>query len=434
MTTADASVDALNHSYLLVGLVTAGAGCLFLWSDPRSQTSRAQALCLVLIGLRLVVVPFEVALRPLGAALAGSLLEALAILAGIEWARRVGMTAAGRLRGAVHVLFRTAQGLVVVYGVMQLGYFTLAPQAALRDADRLIAVSGLEWALLAPVLGTAVLLSGLAILLLLFVRTDPAESIRLRALMFAAPFLLAGLVIGRQWVPTVLVIGLMIFMAGTVRYLIVQARRAQSMSQFLPPEVARLVKLRGLAHVLRQDKREISVVVCDLRGFTAYARRCESAAVVGLLERYYAAVGAVAQRYGGTVKDHAGDGVLILVGAPVPYQDHALRAARLALALVARVQALLGDIDAALGIGAGVAAGEVTVGAIQGSGRLEYVAVGTPVNLAARLCQRAAAGEVLADEAVCRAVAGVLTVAPRTGEPLKGFDAPVPVGALALPG
>lgn len=425
------AVESVTQSYLLVGFVTASAGLLFLWTDPRSETSRAQALCLVLIGLRLLIVPFEGDLGAWWGAVGGGFIEVLSILAGIEWARRVGMTATERLRAPVHWLFRVSQLLVLIYGAMQLGYLLIAPEAAVRSADGLIDVRGIEWALFAPVLGTAMLVSGIAIVLLLFLRTDPAESIRLRALVLATPFLLAGLVVGRAWVPIVLVIGLMIFMAGTVRYLLVQARRAQSMSQFLSPEVARLIKLRGVEQVLRQDKRRISVVVCDLRQFTAYAREHDSATVVKLLERYYAVVGEVALRHGGTVKDHAGDGVVILVGAPVHSADHAVRAAQLALDLVARVQALLADVDAALGIGAGVASGEVTVGAIHGSGRLEYVAVGTPVNLAARLCQRAAPGEVLADEAVGQAVADVLVAAPRTAEPFKGFDGPVAVCALS---
>jgi len=413
-----------------VGLLTTAAGLLFLWSDLRSETSRAQALCFVLIGVRLLAAPIEARLGGLWPALLGSLVEAAAILAGIEWARRVGMTAAERLRRSVHWLFRVAQMLVLVYGLMQLLYVLISPDATVRDGSRLIDVRGIEWALFTPVLGSAMLLSGIAILVLLIVRTDPAESIRLRALVLAAPFLMAGLVVGRAWVPVVLAVGLMIFMAGTVRYLIVQARRAQSMSQFLSPDVARQVKLRGIEHVLRQEKREISVVVCDLRGFTAYACEHDSATVVQLLERYYAIVGEVAQGHGGTVKDHAGDGVLILVGAPVPRSDHALRAARLALEVVARVGAVLREVDARLGVGAGIASGEVTVGAIQGSGRLEYVAVGTPVNLAARLCQHALAGEVLADDATRAAVGDALPATARSEQAFKGFDSPVAVCAF----
>src|SRR5690606_4730728 len=126
----------------------------------------------------------------------------------------------------------------------------------------------------------------------------------------------------------------------------------------------------------------------------------DSSAVVNLLERYYDVVGKIAFEHGGTIKDHAGDGVVILVGAPVAHADHAGRAARCALDLVAAVRSLLDEVGADLGIGAGVASGGVTVGGTQASGGLEYVAVGAAVNLGAPLCAQAADGEPLADAGV----------------------------------
>ncbi|MES0872485.1 adenylate/guanylate cyclase domain-containing protein [Sinimarinibacterium thermocellulolyticum] len=419
------------QQFVLLGVITLVAGLLFFWSDRRSPTSRALALCLTVIGMTLLLVPFE---RHGRAWLAGAsgVGETVAIVAGIEWARRVGLTAAARPGRIASVLFRVAQGLAVLFGAMRLGYLLIAPEAATTDRDGLIALRGYEWAIFAPVLGGAALLAGIALIVLLVARTDPAESIRLRAFVFAAPFLLAGLVVGRAWVPLVLVIGLMIFLAGTVRYLIVQAQRAQDLDRFLSPAVARLVKLRGIDEVLRRERREISVVVCDLRGFSAYARDHDSAAVVGLLERYYRAVGDVAHRHGATIKDHAGDGVVILVGAPMAHADHAERAARCALELVARVRALLAEQGAGLGIGAGVASGEVTVGAIRGSGRLEYVAVGAAVNLAARLCEQAADGEVLVDAAIRAAIGARYGSTPRRLPQLKGFGDRVDAYALQV--
>lgn len=409
----------LQH-FLLLGVITLVAGLLFFLSDRRSPTSRALALCLVVIGAALLLEPFERDGR-WWVDLAGGFGETVAIIVGMEWARRVGLTAAARPGRVASVLFRIAQGLALLFGAMQLGYFLIAPDAATTDREGMIALRGYEWAIFAPVLGSAALMAGIATLILLVARTDPAESIRLRAFVLAAPFLLAALVVGRSWIPLVLVIGLMIFMAGTVRYLIVQAQRAQALDRFLSPEVARLVKLRGIDEVLRQDKREISVVICDLRGFTTYAREHDSSAVVNLLELYYDVVGRIAFDHGGTIKDHAGDGVVILVGAPVAHADHAERAARCALELVANVRTLLGDHGAGLGIGAGVASGEVTVGAIQGSGRLEYVAVGAAVNLAARLCEQADDGEVLVDAAVCAVIGERLAARPRETAALKGF-------------
>jgi adenylate cyclase len=419
----------LQH-FLLLGVFTLTAGLLFFWSDRSSPTSRALALCLVLIGVSLLLEPFEYGATQWWVELAGGFSETAAIIVGMEWARRVGLTAAARPGRVASVLFRVAQGLALIFGAMRLGYLLIAPEAATSERDGLIALRGYEWAIFAPVLGTSALLAGIAILILLVARTDPAESIRLRAFVLAAPFLLAGLVVGKSWIPLVLVIGLLIFMAGTVSYLIVQARRAQDLNRFLSPEVARMVKLRGIDEILRQDKRQISVLICDLRGFTAYAREQDSSAVVALLERYYNAVGELAFRHGGTIKDHAGDGVVVLFGAPVARPDHCVPAARCALEIVTQVRELLRTHAPDLGVGAGVASGEATVGAIRGSGRLEYVAVGAPVNLAARLCEQADDGEVLVDAVVHAAIGDALVARPRTMGALKGFGDGI--GAYAL--
>ena len=82
-----------------------------------------------------------------------------------------------------------------------------------------------------------------------------------------------------------------------------------------------------------------------------------------------------------------------------------------------------------------MATGKATVGAIRGAGRLEYVAVGTPVNLAARLCNRAADGEVLSDDRTQAALRkdDAVTSTAREPEQLKGFPDPVPVYSLMPP-
>src|SRR6185369_12580505 len=143
-----------------------------------------------------------------------------------------------------------------------------------------------------------------------------------------------------------------------------------------------------------------SVVCCDLRGFTAFTAATESKKVIAILREYYDAVGAAATECGGTIKDQAGDGVLILVGAPIRYEDHALRALALARKIRERgmeITARWSDQNLTLGVGVGVASGFVTVGVIGGASRLEYTAVGPAVNLASRLCSEAAHGEILID-------------------------------------
>jgi len=419
--------DAAFH---VVGFFTAGLGVIFFSTDRHSRASRALALGFVALGLRLLLAPTEIAGNSVAITAIARVCEALCILSSMEWARRVSETVRRGLRLAANGLFRAAQILVLIYAGLSLGYLALDPADATTGASGFFRVRAIEWAVFAPVLGTAVLLSTIAILILVFGRTDPAESIRLRALMVAAPFLFSALLVQPALVPLCITAGLLIFLFGAMRYLMVLGRRGQFMSQFMAPEVAMLVRLKGAERVLKRERRAISAVFCDLRGFTAYSSAHPTQRVVDLLERYYAAVGQVAAEQGGTVKDHAGDGVLLLLGAPVAQKDHVARAARLALALQQALQPLLRDEGLSLGVG--VASGEATIGAIRGAGRLEYVAVGPAINLAARLCQQAEAGEVLIDAATHAVLEPALAeqCAARAPMAMKGIGEAVAAYAL----
>jgi len=417
-------------AFHVVGLFTTGLGLIFFSTDRQGRASRALALCFVVLGLRLLLAPLEIATSSVAITAVSRGLEALSILAGMEWARRIADTVRRGLRRAANGLFLAAQILVLIYGGLSLGYIAIDPEHATTGVSGFFRIRAIEWAVFAPVLGTAVLLSTIAILLLMFGRSDPAEAIRLRALMAAAPFLFAGLLVQPASVPVCIALGLLIILFGAVRYLIVLGRRGHLMSQFLAPEVAQMMRLKGPDQVLKRERRSLSAVFCDLRGFTSFTEARETPVVVELLEQYYAVVGQAAAELGATVKDHAGDGVLLLFGAPVAQKDHAARALRLARLLHQRLAPLLAAQG--LGLGVGIASGEATVGAIQAAGRLEYVAVGPVINLAARLCQLAADGEVLVDQATQAALPAeeAASLSARTAEPIKGIDGSVPFFAL----
>ncbi|MFK7888332.1 MAG: adenylate/guanylate cyclase domain-containing protein [Gammaproteobacteria bacterium] len=176
---------------------------------------------------------------------------------------------------------------------------------------------------------------------------------------------------------------------------------------------------------------EISAVYVDVRNFTRFSENLDSSDVMLFLREYYAAVGKVAATYGGTIKDYAGDGILILVGAPQPLADHADRAVKMAIAIRAAgvsVTARWERYGVALGIGIGVASGVVTLGMVGGPARREYAAVGPAVNLAARLCSKAGKSEILLDEHTqVQALAQRCTVPLRRAAELslKGISAPV---------
>lgn len=173
--------------------------------------------------------------------------------------------------------------------------------------------------------------------------------------------------------------------------------RAQ-LSRFLAPEVTRMVRERGIEATLVHQTLALTAVCCDLRGFTTYTEQHGASQMALVLREYYETIVAVAKRHGATVKDFAGDGALILVGAPIPRPDHAetgLKLARELIVAVKRITDAMSREGAVLGVGAGVASGACAVGAIGSQSRLEYTAVGSAVNLASRLCGRARDGQIL---------------------------------------
>jgi adenylate cyclase len=393
-------------AYAITALLAVGMAAAFFAADPRAPTSRALSLMLVALGtVFLLNVPASGGL--LFASRASwtrvfSAIETVAIVAGQEWILRIGRTELGpgpeRHRG--ERLLRVAQAFAVVYGLaglifpeLRLAVWNVRPSLALlqRPAYYLFFVP----------FDLSIGLATVRIVMLLRAGVDRAERVRLAALVAATPFWCAGFFLGWHWNPLSFAIGEVVFLFGAIRYHVLQGQRGQFLARFLSPQLTKLVRERGLASVLTQRRVELSVVACDLRGFTAFADGAAPEEVMRLLGGFYEGVGAAVTAYGGSIKDFAGDGILALVGAPIPRTDHAARAVRMALAIRERTEAVLAPVAARgqrLGIGVGVASGFATVGTIGAESRLEYAAVGPVVNLAARLCGRADAGWILVDQ------------------------------------
>lgn len=419
-------------------MMMAGTGLIFLVLDRLNPASRALSVCVIAIGLRVFFSGPEFGDQPVDplSNILFSLLESTAIFAGVHWGLRIAQTGTLPAPRWTLWMFRIGQILIIIYAIMNLVFVVFWPEAASDRGGGLSRISGLQWAIFGPILSTAILCVGIGIAALRIIRIDAAEVVRLQALSMAGPFLLFALFLNETYVPITLTVGLLIFLWGSIRFLMIQGRRGQFMRRFLSPEVAQMVQIEGMERTLQRERRVLSVVSCDLRGFTAFSRQQPTDHVAELLESYYACVGDIASEYGGTIKDHAGDGVLILVGAPVHYDDHVRRALKIAVEIIPAVQQILVSYSDKLGVGAGVATGSLTIGAIQGAGRLEYVAIGNPVNLASRLCDRAEDGEVLSDLRTvenCRDLSGEsdfacsFYVEERSPEPLKGFVDPIPV-------
>ncbi len=202
-----------------------------------------------------------------------------------------------------------------------------------------------------------------------------------------------------------------------------------NMAKFLSPQVADAIHEHGLTATLGTRLQMLTAISIDLRGFTRYTQLQGPARMAAVLRDYYEAVIEAARDFGATVKDFAGDGALILVGAPLERSDHA----RAAIVLARRLQVTVGEVTAAyssaqtpLGVGVGVATGQCAVGAIGSLSQLEYTAVGTPVNLSSRLCDLASDGQILISAATA-AASGPEPWWRTEYVPLAGFDDPVEV-------
>jgi class 3 adenylate cyclase len=224
-------------------------------------------------------------------------------------------------------------------------------------------------------------------------------------------------------------------MAGELAVSQERSERIGRLKRFLAPQVAELVDRTGDDGVLDGRRIEVVVVFGDLRGFTAFSARAEPETVMRVLSEYYDALDRVVIDHGATLTNFSGDGMMVLLNAPVSCPDPALRAIHMARDMQTSVQSLLLDrraLDHRLGFGVGLAMGPATVGRIGSEGRLDYTAIGTVVNLASRLCASAGDTEVLVDAVAASAVGGRAPLVELNARVLKGFDQPVRVFAAVI--
>ena len=420
----------------LLALLAIGMSLAFWSADRGSPTTRSLALALVAMG---VSVGLGMPLHQVDAMPAWArwlaLADAVSIYAFLEWILRVRQqTSAGDLdpRFADRLL-RAGQAGSLVFAAAGL----LAPALRVNvflnafGSGSLEAAHRLGFWLFAGPLFLAILAAVVGILLFLRRKPDRPEYIRALGCMAATPFLGFAMIMPEDAAVLSMTLGLLLILAATMHYLVIQGQRGEFMARFLSRRVAELVRQRGLQQAMRESSLELTVVSVDLRGFTAYSQAQTSVQVIGVLREYYRLACEVVARYDGTIKDLAGDGILVLVGAPLPVPDHAARALQMADGIRAAVGAAAQRWSVGaprLGVGIGIASGTVTVGAIDAGDRYEYTAVGSAVNLASRLCEEAADGEILAAERTLE-LAGAAApprLEPRRPVQVKGFAEPVP--------
>jgi adenylate cyclase len=207
----------------------------------------------------------------------------------------------------------------------------------------------------------------------------------------------------------------------------VEHQRSQ-LARFIAPEVAALLSTDEGSRLLAGHRAYISIVYFDLRGFTAFVETAEPEELIFVLREYHEAAGRLVAAHRGTLEHFAGDGLMVFLNDPVKLPDHEFHAAMLALAMREQVETLAAawrKRGYQLGLGAGVAAGHATLGQIGFEGRYDYGALGSVTNLAARLSDAAAPGQILLSQRAYSAVEDRVVAQPAGQLHIKGFSHPV---------
>jgi class 3 adenylate cyclase/CheY-like chemotaxis protein len=209
-----------------------------------------------------------------------------------------------------------------------------------------------------------------------------------------------------------------------------EIERVSRLRRFLAPQVAEVIASSDAGSpMLNSHRREVTVVFCDLRGFTAFTEIAEPEEVMTVLRDYHEALGKLIFHYEGTLERFAGDGILTLFNDPIVCADHAERAVHMAVDMrdaMTAVQERWRKRGHSLGFGVGIALGYATLGQIGFDLRSEYAAIGSVTNLASRLCDEAKAGQILISQKIYGLVEPMIEAASVGDLTLKGFHRPMP--------
>ena len=213
-----------------------------------------------------------------------------------------------------------------------------------------------------------------------------------------------------------------------VRTQLEQLERLQRLRRFLSPQLADAIVSSGDESILRSHRRQVAMIFVDLRGWTNFVDAVEPEELMRVLREFHDAIGGLVRRFDATVGFIEGDGVQLFFNDPIEVPDAALRAIRLGCTLrqemaelTARWQKRGYDLD----FGAGMALGYATCGEVGFEERSDYAAVGAVTNLASRLADEAAAGQILITQRLYAEVGDDVEVQSMGEFRLKGFQRPV---------
>jgi class 3 adenylate cyclase len=195
----------------------------------------------------------------------------------------------------------------------------------------------------------------------------------------------------------------------------------ERLGRYVSPQLAERLRREPELGELGGEERDVSVLFADLQGFTAFAERSEPAQVLAMLNEYWGvAVPLVLREHEGLIERFAGDAVMVVFNAATEQPDHALRAARTALALQDTAGRLAAERPGWPRFRAGVSTGPALVGNVGGAEQRSFTAIGDTTNLAARLQASATPGEVLVSATTFEAIRDRAETQPVPPLELKG--------------
>jgi class 3 adenylate cyclase len=209
-----------------------------------------------------------------------------------------------------------------------------------------------------------------------------------------------------------------------------EIERISRLQRFLAPQVANMIASSDAseAQLAGSHRREITVVFCDLRGFTAFTDSSEPEEVMEVLRQYHESLGELIFRYEGTLERFLGDGIMIIFNDPLPCPEHTKRAVGMALEMREQVDRLATEWRRKghdLGLGIGIASGYATLGQIGFEHRREYTAIGGVTNLASRLCGEARPSQIVISQRAFGSIEALVEAAHIGDLSLKGFNRPI---------
>jgi len=213
-----------------------------------------------------------------------------------------------------------------------------------------------------------------------------------------------------------------------------EIERIGRLKRFLAPALAEAIVSSGNERILENHRRDIAALFCDLRGFTSFAESAEPEDVMELLRDYHGALVPLIQASEGTLDRFVGDGMIVYFNDPLPCPNPAERAVQLAVAMreaMVQLSATWRRRGHRIGFGVGIAQGFATLGQIGFEGRLDYSAVGTVINTAARLCEAAKDGQILVTSRIALAVSDAADIAEIGELSFKGLSRPLAVSNVA---